>query len=62
MADEMKDGDEDNAVALEGPVVVELALLEVLVNDCIAEYGGVGLPEEQRAKATRASMLGGTGM
>jgi hypothetical protein len=49
MADEMKDGDEGDVVAPEGPVVVEPAVLEALVNNCIAEYGGDGLPEEQRA-------------
>ena len=45
MADEMKDGDEGDVVAPEGPVAVEPAVLEALVNDCIAEHGGDGLPE-----------------
>ena len=49
MAEEMEDGDEGEALASEGLVVVEPAVLEALVNNCIAEHVGDRLPEEQRS-------------
>ena len=49
MVDEMKDGDEEDVVAPAGLVAVEAAVLEALVDECIAEYGEAGRPVEQRA-------------